>query len=65
MLIKNTLDVRPSEITPKRLCVRRHEFLTSAASTISAALAVAVRKGLRIDEAIHPATLLVTGLYGE
>jgi sulfoxide reductase catalytic subunit YedY len=44
MRIKNTLDVRPSEITPKGLYLRRREFLTLAGATV-AALATGVFGG--------------------
>src|SRR5437867_1219395 len=36
MLIKNALDVRSSEITPKGLYMRRREFLTSAGAAVTA-----------------------------
>jgi sulfoxide reductase catalytic subunit YedY len=36
MVIKNALDVQPSEITPKGLYVRRREFLASAGAAVTA-----------------------------
>ena len=36
MLIKNAPDIRPSEITPRSLYMRRREFLTSAGAAIAA-----------------------------
>ena len=36
MLIKNAPDIRPSEITPNSLYLRRREFLTSAGAAIAA-----------------------------
>ncbi len=56
MLIKKTVDIRSSEITPKSLYLNRRKFLSGAAITGAAAVS-----GLGLRELIAPATTVLAG----